>query len=106
MPPRTIIAQHTALVVDENITRCERPVVQSFMDFLLSDAGQQILGRYHMRPATDIYEEVPSLIQPFTVEDLGGWFHAYTKLVEPKWQSEFEPRLDLDMNPTLLGPKE
>ena len=106
VPPHTIIAQHVAVVVDENITRCERPVVQSFMDFLLSDAGQQILGRYCMRPATDVYEEVPSMIQPFTVEDLGGWFDAYTKLVEPKWQTEFEPRLDLDLNPTLLDPKE
>jgi ABC-type sulfate transport system substrate-binding protein len=106
VPPHTIIAQHVAVVVDENISRCKRPVVQSFMDFLLSDAGQQILGRYHMRPATEVYEEVPSMIQPFMVEDLGGWFDAYTKLVEPKWQTEFEPRLVLDLNPTLLDPKE
>jgi ABC-type sulfate transport system substrate-binding protein len=106
VPPYTIIAQHVAVVVDENITRCEQPVVQALMDYLLSNAGQQILGRYYMRPATDVYEEVPSMIQPFMVEDLGGWFHAYTRLVGPKWQTEFEPRLDLDLNPTLLDPRE
>jgi len=106
VPPRTIIAQHVAVVVDENITRGERPVVQAFMDYLLSDAGQQIFGRYYLRPAHIVYEEFPSMNQPFTVEDLGGWLQAYSRLVKPQWQTEYEPRLDLDLNPTLLDPRE
>ena len=106
VPPRTIIAQHVAVVVDENITRGERPVVQAFMDYLLSDAGQQIFGRYYLRPAHLVYEEFPSMNQPFTVEDLGGWLQAYSRLVKLQWQTEFEPRLDLDLNPTLLDPRE
>jgi sulfate transport system substrate-binding protein len=106
VPPRTVIAQHVAVVVDDNITRSERPVVQAFMDYLLSEAGQQILGRYYLRPTYLVYEEFPSMDQPFMVEDLGGWLQAYTKLVKPLWQTEFEPRLDLDLNPTLLDPRE
>jgi len=39
-------------------------------------------------------------------EDLGGWLHAYSSLVEPKWQAEYEPRLDLELKPTLLEFKE
>ena len=106
VPPRTIIAQHVTLAIDDNITRGERPVVQAFMDYLLSNPGQQILGRYYLRSAHLVYEEFPSMNQPFTVEDMGGWFLAYNKLVEPLWQTEFEPGLDLDLNPTLLDPRE
>ena len=106
MPPRIIIAQHVAVVVDENITRGERPVVQAFMDYLLSDAGQQILGRYHMRPVTDVYEGFPPMRQPFTVENLGGWSRAYTELVETFWREEIEPYLDPDPSPMLITPGE
>ena len=106
VPPRTIVAQHVAVIVDHNVTRSERPVVQAFMDYLLSDAGQQILGRYYMRPTYLVNEEFPSMNQPFMVEDLGGWLQAYTRLVKPLWQTEFEPRIDLDLNPTLLDPRE
>ena len=106
VPPRTIIAQNIAVVVDDNISRCERPIVEAIMDYLWSDAGQQILGQYYMRPAAYVNGEFPSMNQPFTVEDLGGWLHAYSRLVEPQWQAEFEPRLDLELKPTLLELKE
>ena len=106
VPPRTIIAQHVAVVVDDNITRCERPIVQAFMDYLLSDEGQQILSQYYLHPANLAHEGDPTLNKPFTIEDLGGWLQAYTRLVEPQWQADVEPRLDLDLNPTLLDPRE
>ncbi len=102
VPPRTIIAQHVAVVVDDNITRGERPVVQAFMDYLLSETGQQVFSRYHMRPANFVYEGFTPLIQPFTVEDLGGWSYAYTELVEILWQEEIEPGLDLIPSPMLI----
>ena len=104
VPPRTIIAQHVAVIVDDNITRGERPVVQAFMDYLLSEAGQQVFSRYHLRPANLAHEEFPQPAQPFTVEDLGGWFLAYNELVESLWQTEIEPSLDLDPAPVLIYP--
>ena len=105
VPPRTIIAQHVAVIVDDNITRGERPVVQAFMDYLLSEAGQEVFSRYHLRPANLAHEEFPQPPQPFTVEDLGGWFHAYNELVESLWQTEIEPSLDLDPAPVLIYPE-
>ena len=107
-PRRSRPAQHVAVIVDGNVTSAERPVVRAFIDYLTSDAGQQILRRYHLRPAdlespVSPSQEFPALVQPFTVEDLGGWSVAYTRLVEALWRAEIEPRLDLESAPRLLG---
>jgi ABC-type sulfate transport system substrate-binding protein len=102
-PPRTIVAHHVAVVIDRNVTPAERPVAQAFVNFLLSDAGQQILSQYHLRPVDQDGDVFPKLLQPFTVEDLGGWSRAYTDLVEVLWEKEIEPRLELKPGPTLLG---
>ena len=106
VPKHTIIAQHVAVIVDNNVTRSERPVVQAFMDYLLSEAVQQVFSSYHMRPADLVYEGFPPMIQPFTVEDLGGWSHAYTEFVDTLWREEIEPYLDLDPSPMLITPGE
>ena len=103
VPPRTILAQYVAVIVDHNVTSAERPVVQAFVDYLLSDAGQQILRRYHVRPAELGSDPVPRLGKWFTVDDLDGWTKAYTRLVEPLWQKEVKPRLDPEPAPRLLG---
>ena len=63
MPPRTILASHVAVIVDDNVTSAERPVVRAFVDYLLSDAGQQILRRYHVRPAGVDNNAFPKLDQ-------------------------------------------
>ena len=103
VPSRTILASHVAVIVDNNVTPAERPVVQAFIDYLLSDAGQQVLRRYHVRPAEADNDLWPKLDQAFTVEDLGGWTQAYTRLVEGLWQKEVESRLDPEPAPRLLG---
>lgn len=103
LPPRTIVAQHVAVIVDENVTPAELPSVQAFLRFLLSDTGQDILGRYHLRPADLGSDLFPELIQPFAVEDLGGWSQAYAQLVEALWQKDIAPHLDLEPAPMLPG---
>jgi ABC-type sulfate transport system substrate-binding protein len=103
VPPRTIVAQHVAVLVDVNVTPSERPVAQAFLDYLLSEAGQQALSRYHLRPAHLEGEQFPEIPQPFAVDDLGGWLQAYTLLVEGLWQKEIEPQLHLESAPSVLG---
>jgi ABC-type sulfate transport system substrate-binding protein len=103
LPPRTVAAQPVAVIVDDNVTSAERPMVQAFIDYLLGDAGQQVFGRFHLRPVDCKSDLFPSLVQPFTVDDLGGWPRAYQDLVETLWQKEIEPRLDLEPAPRLLG---
>ena len=103
VPPRTVVAQHVAVIVDDNVTTVERPVAQAFVNYLLSDEGQQTLNDFHLRPAGVDSGLFPELAQPFTVEDLGGWSPVYEELVETLWQGEIEPRLDLESAPKLLG---
>jgi ABC-type sulfate transport system substrate-binding protein len=106
MPPRTIVAQHAAVIVDDNVTPAERPVAEAFVDYLLSDAGQKILGQYHLRPAALQADPFPALEEPFTVDDLGGWSEAYAEIVEDLWQANIVPRLDLQPAPQLVEPGE
>ena len=102
MPQRTILARHFAVIVDDNVTFVERPVVEAFLAFIQSAEGQQIFSQYYFR--SDILENelLPDLLQPFTEEDLGGWAQAYNRLIENLWKTEIEPGLDLDDTATFL----
>ncbi len=102
VPPRTVVAEHVAIIVDDNVTASERPVARALIDFLLSSAGQEILGRYHLRPPDCGGEGFSPVAQPFTVNDLGGWSQAYSDLIESLWQTQIEPRLDLAPGLQLL----
>jgi sulfate transport system substrate-binding protein len=101
VPPRTIVARHVAVIVDDNVTASERPVARAFVDFLLSDAGQRIFERYHLRPGDCEGEGFAALERPITVEDLGGWSRAYDELVDGLWEKEIEPQFDLVPAPRL-----
>jgi sulfate transport system substrate-binding protein len=107
IPPRTIIAHHVVVMVDANLTAAERPAARAFVAYLASDAGQQAFIRYQLRPAGPapggdlrqgqlLHADFPPLLQPFSVEDLGGWSQAYTELVEGVWQTDIEPHLKKD----------
>lgn len=102
IPQVTILAEHAAVVVDDNVTRAEQPVVTAFIAFLTSAEGQAILNQYALRTAETT--NLPPLHKTFTVADLGGWTQAYRDLVENLWQQEIEPRMDLESASTLVGP--
>jgi sulfate transport system substrate-binding protein len=103
VPSSTIVAEHVAVIVDDNVVPGEKPVVQAFVDYLLSEAGQQALRRYHIRPANQEAEPFPTIPQAFRVDDLGGWSQAYTQVVEGLWQTEIEPSLNLNSASRVLG---
>ena len=95
MPQRTILARHYAVIIDKNVTASERPIVEAFLDFILSDDGQKIFSDYYFRPPTNESELLPSLICSFTEDDLGGWSKAYDLLIEKYWKTKIEPNLEL-----------
>jgi ABC-type sulfate transport system substrate-binding protein len=103
VPPRTIVSQQVAVIVDDNVLPGEIPMVQAFVQFLLSDAGQQAFSRYHLRPANLEGEQFPEIGQPLMLDDLGGWSRAYAQLVEGLWQTEIAPRVHLEATSTVLG---
>lgn len=102
VPPATVIAEHVAVIIDGQVTRAEQPVVQAFVDYLLSDAGQEILRRYHVRATDAASGPFAALDGAFTIEDLGGWTKAYTRLVAPLWEAEVETRLSPESGARLL----
>lgn len=102
VPPRTVVAEHVAVIVDDNVTAAERPVAQALIDFLLGEEGQEILGRYHLRPPDGEGSGFAPLAQPFAVKDLGGWSQAYPDLIETLWRAHIEPRLNLEPAIQLL----
>jgi ABC-type sulfate transport system substrate-binding protein len=104
MPPRTVAACHVLTLVDDNITRAERPVVEAFVDFMLGDAGQTILRTYHLRPPDLTDPAFAPTGEVFTAEDLGGWAEAHRRLIDDLWQEQIEPRLELESGPVLVGP--
>jgi ABC-type sulfate transport system substrate-binding protein len=103
VPPRTIIACHTAVIVDDNVKSSERPAAEAFIRFLLSDSGQRILRRYHLRPADLVGDTFPELVQPFTVDELGGWSRAYSTVVDGLWEGEIAHQLELGPAFNLVG---
>ncbi len=100
VPPGTILAQHVAVVVDRNVSGAEGPAAQALIAYLLSDAGQEMLARYHWRPTAPYDGKMPPLVQPFTVQDLGGWPKAYAEVIDGVWQKQILPRLKIE----TIGP--
>lgn len=96
VPSDTVLAQHVAVIVDDNVTRPERAAAQAFIEYLLSQAGQQALVDYYLRPVALESSAFPDLTTPFTAAELGGWPQLYPELVERLWQAEIEPRLRLE----------
>jgi sulfate transport system substrate-binding protein len=107
VPPTTIVAQHVAVIVDDNVTAAERPVAQTFIDYLSSDAGRAVLDRYYLRPASCQSDQFPKLERPFTAEELAGWQAADpsqeggVNVIEEIWQVEIAPRLELQSDSGL-----
>lgn len=103
LPPRTIIAEHTAVVVDRNCSAREAQAANDLVHFLLGSEGQQMLAQYHMRPAASASPTAPDpKFQPFTVEDLGGWPQAHRDLVEGIWKEQIAPQFAAAPLPRLL----
>ena len=78
IPEQTILIENPAAVT----TEAQDPdAAKAFLDFIVTDEGQQIFADYGYRPViesvlaqnTDKFPEVPGL---FTIADFGGWAAA------------------------------
>ncbi|MCL7452100.1 MAG: extracellular solute-binding protein [Anaerolineae bacterium] len=102
VPLSTIIAQHVAVLVDDNVKLQERAAAEAFMNYLTGQEAQAIFRRYSLRPVADGGEPFAPVARPFTVDEMGGWSRAYVELIEELWIAEIEPRLELEAAPSLL----
>ncbi len=103
LPESTILAQHFAVIVNDNVTVSERSVTEAFMQFLKSQEGQEIYSRYYWQ-ADDLTTDRggQEKTQFFTAYDLGGWSDAHQRIIVQLWSTEIEPHLNLAQDPTNL----
>ncbi|UCE00169.1 MAG: extracellular solute-binding protein [Chloroflexota bacterium] len=101
IPTRTILTAYVAVPVDKNISRRERPLIQAFLDFLLSEEGQNLYYQYHLRTLDGENGLFPKLSKPFTVQDLGGWKQASREIMDAIWHGDIEPGLKLELAPNI-----
>ena len=92
-PRSTIVSEHVAVIVDQNVQPWEREVVEAFVAFLWSDIAQQAFTRYYFRAVTNeaFNQAVPEfheIERPFTVRDLGGWGHVYPEIIHGVWEEQ------------------
>jgi sulfate/thiosulfate-binding protein len=96
IPPATLLIEGPAAVVETSLeSHGNRAVAEAFLEFLVSDAGQQIFAKFGFRPVK------PGVAQPegagalpqklFTMADLGGWSQLERELYGSKglWTSIF-----------------
>jgi sulfate/thiosulfate-binding protein len=81
-PSVSILAEPPVAVVDKVVDkRGTRKLAQAYLEYLYSDAGQQIAARHYYRPVVDRFvqkyaSQFPA-IKLFTIDDIaGGWTKA------------------------------
>jgi sulfate transport system substrate-binding protein len=81
-PSLSILAEPAVTVVDKNIDKKgTRAVAQTYLEYLYSDEGQDIIGRNFYRPVTkkaqDKYSKQFPKLKLFTIDEaFGGWTKA------------------------------
>jgi sulfate transport system substrate-binding protein len=88
-PRRTILSEHTLVVVDRNIRPGERALVDRFARYLWSDAAQRIFVAYGFRSVREAFNDNPAfgrIEDPFRISDFGGWKRARKEIVDGIWK--------------------
>src|SRR5215472_2068486 len=89
-PPRTILSEHTLVVLDRHVRPQDRSLVGAFVRFLWSDEAQRLFVRYgfrSVRPELDSENPAFGTIQdPFRLSDFGGWRSARRDIVDRIWK--------------------
>jgi sulfate/thiosulfate-binding protein len=89
-PRRTILSEHTLVVVDRNIRPAERPLIARFVRFLWSEQAQRLFVKYGFRSAREEWNadnaSFGRIEDPFRISDFGGWRRARREIVDRVWK--------------------
>jgi sulfate/thiosulfate transport system substrate-binding protein len=88
-PRRTVLSEHTLVVIDRNVGPKERPIVDAFVRFLWSEEAQKTFVKYGFRSVDDSLNDNPGfgrIEDPFTIADFGGWRRARLEIVDRVWK--------------------
>ena len=97
VPKSTILIQPKVLIIDSNVDEEDRVVVRAFVDFLWTKEAQRALARNNFRvPDEEVMEEYAHTYRevelPFTVDELGGWEEATSKIIDQAWRQSQRER--------------
>jgi len=96
LPARTLVAHHVFAPIDANLSGREREVARALLDFMLSEAGQDIFRQYYLRGVQGENDRLPMLERPFTIQDLGSWSEVYQAIVHTLWSEGILPGLEIE----------
>ena len=89
-PRRTILSEHTLVVVDRRIHDRERRAVERLTGFLWSEEAQRIFVTRGFRsvdePLNAANADFGRIEEPFFVADFGGWKRARREIVDGIWK--------------------
>ncbi|HEY7111848.1 MAG TPA: substrate-binding domain-containing protein [Thermoanaerobaculia bacterium] len=90
VPRSTILSEHTLVVVDRNVPKRDRALVDRFAQFLWTEEAQKIFVRYGFRSVRDGlnagHPEFGRIEDPFRIADFGGWRKAKKEIVDEVWK--------------------
>ena len=96
-PRRTVLSEHTLVLVDRNLRGKQRALVEQFAAFLWTDEAQKIFVRYGFRSIDERWNaENPNfgaIAEPFLVQDYGGWRRVQADIIEGVWKKRVLKRL-------------
>jgi ABC-type sulfate transport system substrate-binding protein len=91
------VSEPIVVLINNNITDRQRPLVEAFTDYLWSREAQQLLVDYGFQ---SVLEELSSPDQfmdaedAFTLEDLGGARVARREILEAVWKDRVLPEVE------------
>jgi sulfate transport system substrate-binding protein len=91
-PRATVLSEHTAVVLDRNVSPGRRALIDAFTAFLWSEEAQRIFVRYGFRSVDDRWNAenrgFGAIADPFGVEAFGGWPRARAEIVDRVWRDD------------------
>ena len=89
-PPRTILSEHTLVVLPRHVRPRDRELVARFVQFLWTDEAQRLFVKYGFRSGRpELDAENPAfgtIAHPFRIADFGGWRRAKKDIVDRIWK--------------------
>lgn len=97
VPRATIFSEHPAAIIDRNVRAEDRPLVESFMQYLWDDDAQRAFVKYNFRSVThdefnEANKDLAHIELPFTVGLFGGWQHAYPEVIDGIWRNQVKKK--------------
>ena len=91
VPESTIYVEPKVMIVDKNVREGQRELVMAFVEYLWTKGAQAVLAENHFRVwDEELMARYPDRYVgvefPFTVDYLGGWEEATSKVIDSTWR--------------------